>query len=353
MTGEDRLIAWLRRQVRRRGEELLGDDAAVLPAAAPVVTVDQQIAGVHFPEDLAPAVVARRLAAVGLSDLAAMGAEPRHAFLALTLPDGLEPRPFFRAFLAACDEFGLVLAGGDMARGSALAAALTLCGQRVAGGRIVRRSGARPGDAIWIGGSLGESAAGRLLLSRGGCLAGRGVRLPTDFPAARTARRAARRAIRRHLAPRPQLELGRWLAGRRRAAAIDVSDGLAIDLHRLCRASGVGARVDAERLPLPTDFERLAAQMDRSPTRLALAGGEDYVLLFALPPTIQPPDRFAARRIGEITAGRRVTLQEGGRGRPLPPDGWDHLARPAKQKARLRAADGPSRSRLAAGLRVL
>jgi thiamine monophosphate kinase len=95
VTGEDRLIAWLRRQLRRRGEDFLGDDAAVLSAAGdPVVTVDQQIAGVHFPTDLAPAIVARRLMAVGLSDLAAMGAEPHYAFLALTLPDGPEPPPF-------------------------------------------------------------------------------------------------------------------------------------------------------------------------------------------------------------------------------------------------------------------
>ncbi|MFQ5350173.1 MAG: thiamine-monophosphate kinase, partial [Thermoanaerobaculia bacterium] len=136
MTGEDRLIDWLRRQTRQRGTDLLGDDAAVLPETAPVVTVDQQIAGTHFPADLAAPVVARRLLAVCLSDLAAMGAEPGHAFLALTMPEGFEPRPFFSALLAACDAYDTVLAGGDLARGPVLASALTLCGRLPARGRI-------------------------------------------------------------------------------------------------------------------------------------------------------------------------------------------------------------------------
>jgi len=325
VTGEDRLIAWLRRQTRERGEDLLGDDAAVLPASAPLVTVDQQIAGTHFPGDLAPPTVARRLVAVALSDLAAMGAEPRHAFLALTMPHRFEPRPFLTALLAACDAFGVVLAGGDLARGPVLAAALTLAGRRVARGRIVRRANARPGDAVWVGGTLGESAAGRGLVARGARIAGRGVQLPAGFPATPDLRRAAGLAVRRHLEPRPQLDLGRWLAGRRRAAAIDLSDGLAIDLHRLCRASDVGARIDASLLPLPTAFDRLAAQVGRPAVRLALAGGEDYVLLFAVPPTVRPPARFTARRIGEIVAGRRLTLEQDGSRRPLPPSGWDHL----------------------------
>ena len=325
MTGEDRLIAWLRRQTQARGNDLLGDDAAVLAASAPVVTVDQQIAGTHFPDDLAPGVVARRLLAVSLSDLAAMGAEPRYAFLALTLPQGLEPRPFFVALLAACDRFGVALAGGDLARGPVLAAALTLCGRRPARGRIVCRSGALPGDSIWLGGTVGESAAGRRLVARGARLAGRGVRLPAGLAATPATRRAAQRAVRRHLEPRPQLELGRWLARRRRAAAIDISDGLAIDLHRLCRASGVGAEIDTAQLPLPPEIDQLAALVDRPPLRLALAGGEDYVLLLTLPPSVRPPARFAARRIGEIVTGRRLTLTEDGHRRPLPPAGWDHL----------------------------
>ena len=160
--------------------------------------------------------------------------------------------------------------------------------------------------------------------ARPGCAPVR--RLPTDLGRAPAIRRAAARAVRRHLAPRPQLELGGWLARRRRAAAIDVSDGLAVDLHRLCRASGVGAEIDGDRLPVPPDLDLLADRIGRSPLQLALAGGEDYVLLFCLPASVRPPGRFGTSRIGKIVAGRRLTLTTGGRRRPLPPDGWDHLA---------------------------
>jgi thiamine-monophosphate kinase len=325
VTGEDRLIAWLRRQTRQRGADYLGDDAAVLPAGAPVITVDQQIAGTHFPADLPAAAVARRLLAVGLSDLAAMGVAPRYAFLALTMPEGFGPRPFFAALLAACDRYHVLLAGGDLARGPVLAAALTLCGQRPPRRRIVRRSDARPGDALWVGGTLGESAAGRLLVARGARLVGRGVHLPEVLSLTAGLRRAAAHAVRRHLEPRPQLDLGRWLAGRRRAAAIDLSDGLAIDLHRLCRASRVGARIATARLPLPPLLDRLADRLGSPARRLALAGGEDYVLLFALAPGLRPPTRFTAHRIGQIVAGRGVTVDDGERRRTLPPSGWDHL----------------------------
>ena len=327
MPAEDRLIAWLRRRLGPPGADLLGDDAAVLPASAPVVTVDQQVAGTHFPEDLPPTVVARRLLAVCLSDLAAMGVEPRHGFLALTMPPGFRPRPFFNALVAACETAGVILAGGDLARGPALAAALTLAGRRWPGRRVLRRCRARAGDAIWIGGTLGESAAGRLLVARGGRPAGRGVRLPRAFSRPASLRRAAAAAVLRHLAPRPQLALGRWLAGRRRAAAIDVSDGLALDLHRLCRASGVGARLAAGRLPLSPGLDRLADGLGARPERLALGGGEDYVLLFTLPGSLRPPDELGARRIGRIVDGTRLTLEADGRRRPLPASGWDHLDR--------------------------
>ncbi len=327
MNAEDRLISWLRDRLRRRGSDLLGDDAAVLPGAGnALVTVDQQIAGVHFPADLPPHLVARRLLAVGLSDIAAMGGSPRHAFVALTVPAGFEPRPFFDGLLAACARFGIVLAGGDLARGPVLAASLTVCGGRHRRARIVRRSDARPGDALWIGDSLGEAAAGRWLVAAGARLEGPSVRLPPGFSRSAALRRAARRAVRRHLTPRPQLELGRWLAGRSRAAAIDVSDGLAIDLHRLCRESRVGARVDAASLPQPRQFARLARELGRSPLEMILGGGEDYALLFALPAGLEPPRTFAARRIGNVVCGRRLSLLRGGRASPLAASGWDHLA---------------------------
>ncbi len=327
-TGEDELLRWLRRRLPRGGR--LGDDAARLPAqGALAVTVDQQIEGVHFPAGLDGALVGRRLLAVNLSDLAASGARPRWALLALTLPAGYDAKPFLRGLLAACHDHGVELAGGDLARGPRLAASLTLAGAIGSSGASLARDRARPGQTLWLGGTVGESGLGRELLVRGARAVGRRVELPAGLvPPALAA--AARRAVRRHLRPTPQLALGRALASTRGAgAAIDLSDGLAIDLRRIARASGVGAEVDlpALRGALAPRFEALAAALDLSAVGLALGGGEDYVLLFTLAPGVSPPAGQAALRIGTITRGRRLALRDGGgRRHPLPRLGWDHLA---------------------------
>ncbi len=309
---ENRLIDWLRRQP---GGSLIGDDAAVLPAESFAVTVDHQISGIHFPSGLDPALVARRLLAVNLSDLAAMGASPAYAFLALAAPAGFDHRRFFTALLAACRRYDLTLAGGDLARHSALTASLTLLGTKAEGARWLTRSGARAGHALWLGGTIGESAAGRLLIERG-----------EPKAANASLKRVMRKAMRRHLQPTPQLALGRWLSEQKEGAAMDLSDGLARDLHRLCRASGVGAEVDAAALPFADRFAKLCETAGADPLALALSGGEDYVLLFTLPEEIAPPDG-QARRIGKITKGRRLVLLRGGERSALPDTGWDHLAR--------------------------
>jgi thiamine-monophosphate kinase len=317
VTGdENRLIDWLRRQP---GGAFIGDDAAVLPAGSFAdsfaVTLDHQISGVHFPPGLDPALVARRLLAVSLSDLAAMGASPAYAFLALAAPAGFDHRRFFTALLAACRRYGLTLAGGDLARNPVLTTSLTLLGTKDEAARWLTRSGARPGHALWLGGTTGESAAGRILIA--------GAK-PVEASA--SLQRAMRKAIRRHLQPTPQLALGRWLAQQKEGAAMDVSDGLARDLHRLCRASGVGAEVDAAALPFADRFTRLCETAGADPLALALGGGEDYVLLFTLPEGIAPPER-EARRIGRITKGKRLVLLRDGERSDLPDAGWDHLAR--------------------------
>jgi len=325
---EDRLIDWLRRRSGQQpGGSPIGDDAAILPAGGPhaglfAITVDHQIAGVHFPFQLDPAVVARRLLAVNLSDLAAMGATPAYAFLALAAPPGFDHRRFFTALLAACRRHDLTLAGGDLARHpERLTASLTLFGTKLEGARWLHRSGARPGHALWLGGTIGESAAGRTLIERGQIERGQ---LKEAFPSLQT---AMRRAIRRHLEPRPQLALGRWLGAQQEGAAMDVSDGLARDLHRLCKASGAGAEIDAGALPFAHRFTRVCAAIGADPLALALGGGEDYVLLFTLPEGIEPPEK-EARRIGRIVKGKGVTLLREGSRSPLPDLGWDHLAAP-------------------------
>lgn len=324
-TSEDRLIDWLRERLGQ--PDRLGDDAALLPASGPrTATVDSQIEGVHFPEGLDAALVARRLLAVNLSDLAAVGAAPRHALLALSARSEFDHRRFFRALLAECERHGIELAGGDLARNpQATSASLFLLGEPVA--RFVGRDQARPGDRIWVGGTLGESAAGQRLLAQGARLEGRRVELPRAFRAPESLARAARRAVRRHLQPRPQLELGQRLARLPRAAAIDLSDGLAKDLPRLCRESSVGAEVDAGRLPLARGFTRLSKALDADPIDLALAGGEDYVLLFTLPADCPEAWRpSGCHPIGEIRTDGALRLMRNGTAEPWPETGWDHLS---------------------------
>lgn len=337
--SEDRLIGWLRRLVDRARAGRpgppsgpIGDDAAFLKLGGDwAITTDSQIEGVHFLSGLDPALVARRLLAVNLSDLAACGAQPAWAFLSLGLPRGFDARRFFQAFVLATKNSDLTLAGGDMARSPhGLLATLTLLGRRPAGGRWLKRSAARPGDFLYLGGTVGESALGQRLLARGARIEARKrVTLPTDlgdlgFPSA--LKTAARRAIVRHVEPRPQIALGQALGKERRAAALDVSDGLARDLHRLAAESKVGAEIDAAQLPFAPRFREVCAAIGENPLDLALSGGEDYVLLFSLPERSVPPAGFPWKRIGRITEDRAIEIRLDEAKQKLPPLGWDHLS---------------------------
>ena len=330
--SEDRLIGWLRRQP---GTDLLGDDAARLPSGPRVATVDSQIEGVHFPDGLDPAWVARKLLAVNLSDLAAVGAVPRYALLALSARPGFDHRRFLQAFLESCGERGVSLAGGDLATSPAgTVCTLTLLGSLPKGGRFLRRGVARPGDALWVGGVVGESAAGQRLVARGARPDGDEVRLPDGFRAPEALARAARRAVRRHLLPRPQLELGRHLGRLDRVAVMDLSDGLVRDLPRLCRESGVGAEVESRHLPLAPGFAPLCEALGEDPFELALEGGEDYVLLFAMPQRTDADLPISCHRIGRVTEDRDLRVLRGGRAEPWPSGGWDHLAHTPGEKSR-------------------
>ncbi len=330
LSGENRLLHWLRTRLE---EPLIGDDAAVLPAGGPfAVTVDSQIEGVHFPPGLDAGILARRLLAVNLSDLAAMGAAPAYAFLALSAAPGFDHERFFLSLLAACRPHRLRLAGGDLAKSPhGTIATLTLLGTKPDTNRWLRRDGAVPGHRIWLGGTVGESAAGRLLIDRGARLlpSTRSTRSKVEIPETlRGLAGAARSAVRRHLLPEPQLALGAWLGEQKVGApiaALDVSDGVARDLHRLCRASAVGAKIDAAALPWADRFEDLCKRIEADPITLALTGGEDYVLLFTLPSGLSPPASFACHRIGTITRRRKIALIRDGVSRELPDKGWDHL----------------------------
>lgn len=327
--GEDRLLAWLRR--RLPGEDLLGDDTARLRVAGELAaTVDQQIEGVHYPAGIDPGTVARRLLAVNLSDLAAAGARPRWALSTIAAPASFDHRAYFRSLVSACRRHRVTLAGGDLAASPTPTLSLTLLGLRARSGVLLSRDRARAGHVLYLGGSVGESALGRELLVRGARWRAGRVEIPRSLDLPRRLEGAARRAVRRHLLPEPQLELGRRLARRPHAgAAIDLSDGLARDLRRLCAASGVGATLDLPSLRAMTSpgFESLCAALGLAPLGLALGGGEDYVLLFTLPGDSRPPRVQGVRRVGTIERRGPIRMRGAdGALQPLPDLGWDHLA---------------------------
>ncbi len=323
--GEDELIDWLREQPVTAN--LLGDDAALLsPSGELAVTMDTQVSGIHFRTDLSPELIARRLLAVNLSDLAAMGARPTRTFLALSASEPFDHLSFFRAFLQECARYECQLAGGDLSRNRNTTAVLALLGELPSGGHWLRRRAAEPGHDLWLGGTLGESALGVELLRRGAGIDAEGrVRLPKSLELTAAQEPAARQAIRRQVLPRPQLELGQWLAVHSPYGAIDVSDGLAKDLHRLCRESGTGATVDLQSIPTSDTFHSLCRSLSLSWRELVLAGGEDYVLLFTLPRGTEPPPKLAARRIGFLHENPKLQLRTEEQVEELPPLGWDHI----------------------------
>ena len=323
--SEREFVRLLGRALGPQSEELIGDDAAELQLSGRfVVTVDSQIEGVHFPTGLDASTVARRLLAVNLSDIAASGAEPRFGFLALNAPPQFDHAAFFASLGQAASYHGVTIAGGDLATNDRLSASLTLIGELVDGTTAIRRSAARPGDRLWIGGSLGESALGRHLLEAGARW--NVVEAEVDsLGIPNSLVKSACSAIHRHLRPTPQLQLGSWLSRTPRAAGLDISDGLALDLHRLLDSSEVGALIDSEALPQADDFKELVSYLKLDPEELVLAGGEDYVLLFALPSDVVPPSELGATEIGGVTASPGAQIVRNGQKDRLRPSGWDHL----------------------------
>jgi thiamine-monophosphate kinase len=312
----------------------IGDDAAILnlsPSSRVVITTDQMVEGVHFQREThPPALLGEKALAVNLSDLAAMGASPSWALLSLFLPPDLSHQyleAVLRGMARLARREGVVLIGGNLTTAKVLALDVTLLGTMTPGLRPLSRSGARPGDTLYVSGTLGGAALGLSLLRAGwrwgDIAAGRQVSSP--------AMKAASAALKRHLAPDPELKLGRLLAQHALAtSAMDLSDGLSKDLHRLCRASRVGARIFAAALPLDSGAIRWLGE--EQALRFALHGGEDYRLLFSVPPgrvrrlcRLVPLDRL--HPIGQVVSRREgVKLQsEGGGVVSLPPLGYDHF----------------------------
>lgn len=314
----------------------IGDDCAILsckPGNEIVVTTDFTLEGRHFRRDLhPPESIGHRCLARGLSDIAAMGATPTAAFLSLAVPATLLANTagrdwlarFFSGLRTLADRNGITLAGGDTAESPAntVLADIVLLGS-VPKEKALRRADARVGDALYVTGALGGSAA-----ELQGMLVG-GKRKSPDRTATK---RLSTEESHPHLFPEPRVDVG--LALRRRGlarACIDISDGLSTDLAHLCRASGVAAEVESAAIPLHPLARRLGAE---AALNAALNGGEDYELLFSAPATLRMPRQIAGvpiTRIGRLM--RRSAKQpmmtlvspENVRA-TLEPGGWEHFS---------------------------
>ncbi|HET9013003.1 MAG TPA: thiamine-phosphate kinase [Gemmatimonadaceae bacterium] len=295
----------------------VGDDCALLQPATGeqwAVSTDTLVEGTHFLPTVDPAALGHKALAVNLSDLAACGAEPRCFFLALALPaiDEAWLHAFSTGMFALADAHGCVLAGGDTTRSPrGVVITITVMGA-VPRGQALLRSGARPGDELWVSGTLGDAAFGLA------------VRLG-DSKAADDAVKGIDRLER----PRPQIALGRALRGVA-SGAIDVSDGLLGDLGHIIERSDVGARVEWNRVPRSPELRR---QPEADQRRWALAGGDDYELLFTAPLGHRADVERAAReagvavsRIGEITSTGRLELVDAdGRAMDTEARAFDHF----------------------------
>jgi thiamine-monophosphate kinase len=295
-----------------------GDDAAIVRCRRGmelVVSTDMLVSGRHFFRDADPARLGHKALAVNLSDMAAMGAAPRWATLAIALPR-VDPRwlkAFSGGFMRLARRHGVDLVGGDTTRGP-LAICVQIIGE-VPAGRALRRDGARAGDDVWVSGTLGDAALA-LAAARGRI---------------RLAARERRQVEARLHAPSPRLALGAALRGVARSA-IDVSDGLVADLGHLCERSRVAATVELGRLPASPDMKR---HLESTAARTAqLAGGDDYELVFTAGRSRRDAIARIARRlrirltrIGTITRGRPAVTVTGGGGRPvrLRQAGFDHF----------------------------
>jgi thiamine-monophosphate kinase len=294
----------------------IGDDAAVIRGGKKLnlLTTDLLIEGVHFVASLnPPRFLGRKSLNVNLSDIAAMGGTPRFALLGLALRKDLDRdwvRGFFRGIKEAADERGVALVGGDISAAAKIVVSVTIVGEAES---FIPRSGARPGDLIYVSGYLGDAASGLRQLWKG-------VRSGKD--------KRADHLIRAFLDPVPQIVLGRSLSRSKTASSmIDTSDGLSVDLRHLCEESGAGAEVDLERLPMSPAIRAL----EKYPERLALHGGEDYQLLFTVHPEKAGEIERLARGfriscIGRMTRGREVQVVDGkGKKRRLEAKGFEHL----------------------------
>lgn len=310
----------------------IGDDGAVIkqqPGRETVITTDLLVEDVDFRRDSAPpALLGHKALAVSLSDLAAMGARPRWSLVALGIPQDLWEDDFvdqfYQGYFGLAERYDVRLIGGDVSRTPDKVVIDSIGLGECVAERSVYRSGAQPGDLIYVTGSLGAAAAGLRLIERGA----RVGQEHADEPEWKL----VQELLLRQLCPEPRVGWGLVLGEERLASAlIDISDGLSSDLNHLCQESKVGALVQAKRLPVDAPVADLCGRRALDPLLLALHGGEDFELLFTVNPNkvSQLPlkvDGVSVTCIGEITdAAAGVRISEGSRVWELAAEGWQHF----------------------------
>jgi thiamine-monophosphate kinase len=373
-------IRLLREQTRSRKHSSrvatgIGDDAAVINQSANrdlVVTTDLLIEGIDFYRDAAPArMLGHKALAVSLSDIAAMGARPFWSLLSIGMPTPIWQdhfkEDFFAGYFQLADQFGVTLTGGDLSEAKEGIVVDSIVLGEVQAGASVARSGAHPGDQIFVTGALGGAAAGLKLIEMGARLDETGLTsLPRvsqlvsspavsedlgtepgavatgspDIPRARERAQdqvhpetdAIETLLLRQMRPQPRVGWGIILGEERLASAmIDISDGLSSDIAHLCEASDAGALIDSSALPIDPDVIMLCGRRALDPLMLALHGGEDFELLFSVRPEDVPRlpgrvDGIAISRIGEVTDQRgAISIAEKNRVWELRPGGFEHF----------------------------
>jgi thiamine-monophosphate kinase len=331
--SEDELVRAIRKVLSGEAPGVaigIGDDAAVVNAGRhhTILTTDMLVVGVHFVRAAASAHdIGHKALTVNVSDVAAMGGSPRYALASIGIPPEVETPwviELYGGIREAAADYGLAVIGGDTNRAGKVVLSITVVGT-VARDHAVTRSGARPGNRLVVTGSFG-AAAGGLRLAQSDPHQVREA-LASDW---------GRRLVQAHLRPVARVGEGETLASEGATAMIDVSDGLALDLSRLCAESRVGATVTLADVPVADGLEDLAKAFDGQfdPLDLAMHGGEDYELLAALPPEAvegaaeKLVERFGTGLsvIGTVTEEGVRAVGEDGVERTLEPRGWDHFA---------------------------
>jgi len=306
---EREFVAYLKKKFPFSHGLGIGDDASVVRSGKDfqLISSDILIEDVHFRlQDISLPELALKSLAVNISDIAAMGGRALYFYLGLGFPgclSGDDLLHFFKGLKQGCRKWKIELAGGDYSRSEKMTIAITIIGQTQ---KPVLRSGARPGDWVAVTGPTGESALGLNLLLRG--------ETNSFF-------------IRKHQRIVPQWRKGLMLAEYAHAM-IDISDGLLLDLSRLLKASGTGAEIDYEKIPVSRAFKQLCRQYHYSEKELVLAGGEDYQLLFAISPGREirlQKTKMAYHIIGRITSYRHLLVREKGQQVQIPRLGFDHF----------------------------